>query len=196
MGEAQSQYDTNILQLKTSVKIKCSRSRKHTLALAHARGAQPPLHIAAIGQVRTPQARGRAGQVGASLPPRIRAARRLLARHPRPRGISAPLAVHRHIIGNSRHYGSVSRGDYEQPGNAPAKQHSQPLPLTASTHAGCRRWHAATHGHSQSTFDLHRRGTTEAIRKAMANEPSIDWLLENQDKIMHRYHQMGLDGKI
>ena len=36
----------------------------------------------------------------------------------------------------------------------------------------------------------------EAIRKAMANEPSIDWLLENQDKIMHRYHQMGLDGKI
>jgi formaldehyde-activating enzyme len=45
-------------------------------------------------------------------------------------------------------------------------------------------------------FDLHRRGTTEAIRKAMANEPSIDWLLENQDTIMHRYHQMGLDGKI
>ena len=45
-------------------------------------------------------------------------------------------------------------------------------------------------------FDLHRRGTTEAIRKAMANEPSIDWLLENQDKIIHKYYQMGLDGKI
>ena len=45
-------------------------------------------------------------------------------------------------------------------------------------------------------FDLHRRGTTEAIRKAMANEPDIDWLLENQDKIIHRYYQMGLDGKL
>ncbi|MHA6685204.1 formaldehyde-activating enzyme [Mesorhizobium sp. A556] len=45
-------------------------------------------------------------------------------------------------------------------------------------------------------FDLHRKGTTEAIRKAMSNEPSIDWLLENQDKIMHKYHQLGLDGKI
>ena len=37
---------------------------------------------------------------------------------------------------------------------------------------------------------------TEAIRKAMTNEPSIDWLLENQDKITHKYYQMGLDGKI
>ena len=36
----------------------------------------------------------------------------------------------------------------------------------------------------------------EAIRKAMTNEPSIDWLLENQDKIVHKYYQMGLDGKI
>ena len=45
-------------------------------------------------------------------------------------------------------------------------------------------------------FDLHRRGTTEAIRKAMANEPSIDWLLENQDQVIHKYYQMGLDGKI
>jgi hypothetical protein len=30
----------------------------------------------------------------------------------------------------------------------------------------------------------------------MTNEPSIDWLLENQDKIVHKYYQMGLDGKI
>jgi formaldehyde-activating enzyme involved in methanogenesis len=36
----------------------------------------------------------------------------------------------------------------------------------------------------------------QAIHKAMHNEPSIDWLLENQDKIIHKYHQMGLDGKI
>jgi formaldehyde-activating enzyme involved in methanogenesis len=45
-------------------------------------------------------------------------------------------------------------------------------------------------------FDIHRKGMFEAIRKAMANEPSIDWLLENQDKIIHRYYQMGLDGKL
>ena len=45
-------------------------------------------------------------------------------------------------------------------------------------------------------FDIHREATAKAIHKAMCNEPSIDWLLENQDAIMHKYHQMGLDGKI
>jgi len=30
----------------------------------------------------------------------------------------------------------------------------------------------------------------------MNNEPGIDWLLDNQDKITHKYFQMGLDGKI
>ena len=40
------------------------------------------------------------------------------------------------------------------------------------------------------------RGTAKAIRKAMRHEPSIDWLLENQDKVVHRYFQMGLEGKI
>lgn len=30
----------------------------------------------------------------------------------------------------------------------------------------------------------------------MANEPSIDWLLENQEKITHSYYQKGLDGKL
>ena len=30
----------------------------------------------------------------------------------------------------------------------------------------------------------------------MRNEPSIDWLLENQETITHKYYQMGLDGKI
>ncbi len=48
----------------------------------------------------------------------------------------------------------------------------------------------------KALFDIHRKATTEAIRKAMSNEPSIDWLLENQDKITHKYYQMGLDGKI
>ncbi|MEM7469112.1 MAG: formaldehyde-activating enzyme, partial [Pseudomonadota bacterium] len=45
-------------------------------------------------------------------------------------------------------------------------------------------------------FDIHREATAKAIHKAMANEPSIDWLLENQDEITHKYFQMGLDGKI
>lgn len=45
-------------------------------------------------------------------------------------------------------------------------------------------------------FDIHRRATAAAIHKAMRNEPNIDWLLENQEKIVHKYYQMGLDGKI
>jgi 5,6,7,8-tetrahydromethanopterin hydro-lyase len=45
-------------------------------------------------------------------------------------------------------------------------------------------------------FDIHRRATASAIHKAMNNEPDIDWLLENQDAITHKYYQMGLDGKI
>lgn len=48
----------------------------------------------------------------------------------------------------------------------------------------------------QILFDIHRKATAEAIRKAMHHEPSIDWLLENQDKITHKYFQMGLEGKI
>ena len=45
-------------------------------------------------------------------------------------------------------------------------------------------------------FDIHREATAKAIHKAMNNEPSIDWLLENQDKLTHKYFQLGLDGKI
>jgi formaldehyde-activating enzyme len=45
-------------------------------------------------------------------------------------------------------------------------------------------------------FDIHREGMAKAIRKAMRHEPTIDWLLENQDKIVHKYFQMGLDKKI
>ena len=45
-------------------------------------------------------------------------------------------------------------------------------------------------------FDIHRKATYQAIKKAMSNEPSIDWLLENQDDLIHKYYQMGLDGKI
>ena len=45
-------------------------------------------------------------------------------------------------------------------------------------------------------FDIHRKGMAMAIYKAMHNKPDIDWLLENQDKIIHKYYQMGLDGKL
>lgn len=45
-------------------------------------------------------------------------------------------------------------------------------------------------------FDIHREATAKAIHKAMNNEPTIDWLLENQEKLVHKYYQMGLDGKI
>lgn len=45
-------------------------------------------------------------------------------------------------------------------------------------------------------FDIHRKAMATAIHKAMNNEPDIDWLLDNQDKIVHKYFQMGLDGKI
>jgi 5,6,7,8-tetrahydromethanopterin hydro-lyase len=45
-------------------------------------------------------------------------------------------------------------------------------------------------------FDIHRKATAAAIHKAMHSEPSIDWLLDNQDKVVHRYFQMGLDGKL
>ncbi len=45
-------------------------------------------------------------------------------------------------------------------------------------------------------FDIHRKATSSAIHKAMHHEPDIDWLLENQESITHKYYQMGLDGKI
>ncbi|MCX7107677.1 MAG: formaldehyde-activating enzyme [Methylococcales bacterium] len=45
-------------------------------------------------------------------------------------------------------------------------------------------------------FDIHRKAMSTAIHKAMNNQPDIDWLLENQEKVIHKYFQMGLDGKI
>lgn len=48
----------------------------------------------------------------------------------------------------------------------------------------------------QILFDIHRKATAQAIHKAMTNKPDIDWLLDNQDKITHKYFQMGLEGKI
>ena len=44
-------------------------------------------------------------------------------------------------------------------------------------------------------FQVNREATAKAIRKAMRHEPTIDWLLENQDKVTHYFHQLGVDGK-
>ena len=45
-------------------------------------------------------------------------------------------------------------------------------------------------------FDIHRKAMAKAINKAMNHQPSIDWLLEHQEEIRHKYYLMGLDGKI
>ena len=44
-------------------------------------------------------------------------------------------------------------------------------------------------------FQTNREATAKAIHKAMAEEPSIDWLLENQDQVPHYFHQLALEGK-
>ena len=48
----------------------------------------------------------------------------------------------------------------------------------------------------KALFEIHRKAMAQAIHKAMCNEPSIDWLLENQEKITHKYYQRGLDGEL
>lgn len=45
-------------------------------------------------------------------------------------------------------------------------------------------------------FQTNRAATAKAIHKAMANQPDIDWLLENQDEVPHFFHQLGLEGKL
>jgi 5,6,7,8-tetrahydromethanopterin hydro-lyase len=45
-------------------------------------------------------------------------------------------------------------------------------------------------------FQTNREATAKAIHKAMAHEPSIDWLLDNQDQVPHYFHQLALEGKL
>jgi formaldehyde-activating enzyme len=45
-------------------------------------------------------------------------------------------------------------------------------------------------------FRVHREATAKVIRKAMRHEPGIDWLLANQDKVVHYFHQQGLEEQI
>jgi 5,6,7,8-tetrahydromethanopterin hydro-lyase len=48
----------------------------------------------------------------------------------------------------------------------------------------------------KALFDVHREATAKVIKKAMRNEPTIDWLLENQDKVEHYFHRLGLKGEL
>ena len=48
----------------------------------------------------------------------------------------------------------------------------------------------------KALFEVHREATLKVIRKAMRNEPTIDWLLENQDKVVHFFHQQGIDKQL
>jgi 5,6,7,8-tetrahydromethanopterin hydro-lyase len=45
-------------------------------------------------------------------------------------------------------------------------------------------------------FQTNREATAKAIGKAMRNEPSIKWLLANQDKVTHLFHQMAIDKQL
>lgn len=48
----------------------------------------------------------------------------------------------------------------------------------------------------QALFQIHREATVKVLKKALANEPSIDWLLENQDTVEHFFHQLGVNGEL
>lgn len=48
----------------------------------------------------------------------------------------------------------------------------------------------------EALFKVHREATVKVIRKAMRNEPTIDWLLENQDSVQHYFHQLGVEGNL
>jgi 5,6,7,8-tetrahydromethanopterin hydro-lyase len=48
----------------------------------------------------------------------------------------------------------------------------------------------------KALFEVHREATAKVIRKALRNEPTIDWLLENQASVQHYFHQQGVEGNI
>lgn len=45
-------------------------------------------------------------------------------------------------------------------------------------------------------FAVNREATVKVIKKALENEPSIEWLLKNQEAVTHYFHQLGLEGKV
>jgi 5,6,7,8-tetrahydromethanopterin hydro-lyase len=45
-------------------------------------------------------------------------------------------------------------------------------------------------------FRTQREATTKALTKAMRQEPTIEWLLENQSDVVHYFHQLAVDGQL
>jgi 5,6,7,8-tetrahydromethanopterin hydro-lyase len=45
-------------------------------------------------------------------------------------------------------------------------------------------------------FNTNRAATTKAIAKAMNDEPTIDWLLANQDSVPHFFHQLAVQRQL
>ena len=48
----------------------------------------------------------------------------------------------------------------------------------------------------KALFEIHRKATALSIHKAMHKEPDIDWLLEHQEEIVHKYYQKGREGTL
>lgn len=48
----------------------------------------------------------------------------------------------------------------------------------------------------KALFEVHRGATAKVLRKAMRGEPTIEWLLKNQQNVTHYFHQLGLDGEL
>ena len=48
----------------------------------------------------------------------------------------------------------------------------------------------------QALFDINRQATVKVIQKALAGEPTIDWLLEHQATVEHFFHKLGVDGQL
>lgn len=48
----------------------------------------------------------------------------------------------------------------------------------------------------QILFETHRAATAKAIGKALRNEPSIEWLLANQGKVRHCFHDMAIERQL
>jgi formaldehyde-activating enzyme len=48
----------------------------------------------------------------------------------------------------------------------------------------------------EALFQVNREATAKVIRKAMNNEPDINWLLKNQESVTHYFHQLGVEGKL
>jgi 5,6,7,8-tetrahydromethanopterin hydro-lyase len=48
----------------------------------------------------------------------------------------------------------------------------------------------------EKLFETQRAAVAKALGKAMRGEPKIDWLLANQDKITHCFHELGMKGDL